>query len=417
MNYLNRDAFIGVGALNQYIHDLMQQDEILSDIRVCGEVSNFKRHPSGHLYFSLKDEGGVIRCVMFRSAAQKLKFAPADGMKLFARGSVGVYSATGQYQLYVSQMDSDGLGSLHIAFEALKKKLAEEGLFDEARKKKIPLFPRKIGLVTSPSGAAVQDMLNILGRRFPLAEVVLYPSLVQGVDAPASLVRGIRYFEANPPDVIIIGRGGGSIEDLWCFNDEGLAREIAACEIPVISAVGHETDFTICDFVADLRAPTPSAAAELAVPDVQDVSALLVTYLGRAKKALASRVGVARTRLNALKDAGILTNPVRMLTPHVLRLGQLEERLVGLGKERIASSQHALSVRAEKLSALNPLGVLHRGFAVVSDAAGAPVTTVAKVTVGERVSIQLKDGTLGASITSITAQTGETGESHGRNDL
>ena len=263
-----------VSALNQYIHTLIASDTALSDLTVRGEISNFVAHRSGHCYFSLKDEGGLIRAVMFRTAASRLAFRPESGMKVLVHGYVSVYEKDGQYQLYVSAMEPDGIGSLYLAFEERKRRLATEGLFDASRKRPIPRYPARIGVITSPTGAAIRDILHILARRYPCAEVLLYPALVQGEEAARSMIAGLRWFqEQNAADVLIIGRGGGSFEDLFAFQDEGLAREIAASTIPVISAVGHETDFSISDFVADLRAPTPSAAAELAVPDMTELLA------------------------------------------------------------------------------------------------------------------------------------------------
>jgi exodeoxyribonuclease VII large subunit len=401
MNELNRDSAISVTALNDYIGKLMNADPILTNVHVRGELSNFKRHPSGHLYFSLKDETGVLRCVMFRSAATRLKFAPADGMKLVARGSVGVYSPTGQYQLYVQNLESDGVGELWRAFEALKNKLAAEGLFDEARKRRLPQYPTEIGIVTSPSGAAIQDLLNILTRRYPLVHVTLFPALVQGADAPATLIRGIRYFRSRRPDLIIIGRGGGAIEDLWCFNDEGLAREIAACEVPVISAVGHETDFTICDFVADLRAPTPSAAAELAVPDAVELNAKLKAMLDRARGAVSAQLKLAHLKLTRLSDARLMTAPGQLLVPFVMRVTQLEERLGSAMANNVTEYRHRLAELAAKLNALSPLAVLSRGYGIVSGEDGACIRSAEQVSRGQKLKIQLCDGEVIAEATDI----------------
>lgn len=262
------NAVIGVAALNEYIKGLIDRDSALRSIYVRGEISNFKNHYStGHFYFTLKDEGGVVRCVMFRSSAAKLPFVPENGMKVVLHGRVSAFVRDGQYQIYADDMEPDGVGALHIAYDQLRRKLESEGLFDPSRKLHIPKIPNRVGLITSATGAAVRDMINVCGRRFPYAKITLYPALVQGQGAAASLISGVNYFnETGSADVLIIGRGGGSIEDLWAFNDETLARTVAASRIPIISAVGHETDFTICDFAASCRAPTPSAAAEIAVP-------------------------------------------------------------------------------------------------------------------------------------------------------
>ena len=278
---------VSVSALNGYIKQMMERDDFLSGVAIRGEISNFKRNISGHLYFSLKDDGAAVSAVMFRGAASKLTFLPSDGMQVTIYGRVSVYEKTGQYQIYAETMVSDGIGELARAYEAMKRRLEAEGLFAEARKKPLPKLPKRIGIITSPTGAAIRDMLNVTGRRYPLADILIFPAAVQGADAPWQLTSGIGYFNAEKNvDVIIIGRGGGSIEDLWAFNDEGLVRAVAASEIPVISAVGHETDFTLCDFAADRRAPTPSAAAELAVPD----RATLCNYLSSREDRITRRI-------------------------------------------------------------------------------------------------------------------------------
>ena len=299
---------ITVSELNEYLKLLFEYDEILRNIYIKGEISNFTNHyKTGHYYFSLKDAGGTVRAVMFRSSASKLKFLPENGMRVIVGGRVSVFPRDGQYQIYVESMEPDGVGSLYIAFEQLKAKLEKEGLFAEYRKKPLPKMPKRIGIITSPTGAAIRDMIHILGRRFPSAEVVLYPALVQGAEAPASLARGLVYFNQKADvDMIIIGRGGGSIEDLWAFNDEMLVRCVAASEIPVISAVGHETDFTLCDFAADLRAPTPSAAAELAVPDMNEVAHRLRLLEERLTLASMRRITENREHLRLLASSRTL---------------------------------------------------------------------------------------------------------------
>ena len=400
MGYMS-DA-VTVTALNQYISALMTNNEILSGIAVRGEISNCKSHPTGHLYFSLKDDGGVLRCVAFRSSASRLTFVPTDGMKVVAMGYVNVYQPTGQYQLYVRTMLPDGQGDLYAAFEKLKAKLAGEGLFDEDRKKSIPKFPRTIGVVTSSSGAAVEDIINITTRRYPLAKLILYPVLVQGADAPADLIRAVRYFDAHPTDVLIIGRGGGSMEDLWCFNDETLARAIAECRVPVISAVGHETDFTICDFVADLRAPTPSAAAELAVPDKRELSERVFTLRQKAVSALRARAELAKTRLARYAESAVIRYPERLLSPYTTALATVDERLRGAIGQRLNGAKHVLSLVAEKLNGLSPLAVLSRGYGAVSDAGGRTVTHAGDLAPGDRVRIRFADGSADAQISHVT---------------
>lgn len=393
---------VTVTALNQYISALMTNDDILSGIAVRGEISNCKPHPSGHLYFSLKDDGGVLRCVAFRSSASRLTFVPSDGMKVIATGYVNVYQPTGQYQLYVRSMMPDGQGDLYAAFEKLKAKLAGEGLFDEGRKKPIPKFPRTIGVVTSSSGAAVEDIINITTRRYPLAKLILYPVLVQGADAPADLIRAVRYFDAHPTDVLIIGRGGGSMEDLWCFNDEELARTISACRVPVISAVGHETDFTICDFVADLRAPTPSAAAELAVPDKRELYERVSAFREKAISALRARAQLVKTRLARYAESSVMQYPERLLTPYMTALATADERLRGAIGQRLDGAKHSLSLVAEKLHGLSPLAVLSRGYGAVSDENGRTVTRAGDLRAGDRVQIRFTDGSADAQICHVT---------------
>lgn len=393
---------VTVTALNQYISALMTNDDILSGIAVRGEISNCKSHPTGHLYFSLKDDGGVLRCVAFRSSASRLPFVPADGMKVVAMGYVNVYQPTGQYQLYVRTMTQDGQGDLYAAFEKLKAKLAGEGLFDEDRKKSIPKFPRTIGVVTSSSGAAVEDIINITTRRYPLAKLILYPVLVQGADAPADLIRAVRYFDAHPTDVLIIGRGGGSMEDLWCFNDEMLARTIAECRVPVISAVGHETDFTICDFVADLRAPTPSAAAELAVPDKRELTDRIFALREKAVSALRSRAQLAKTRFARYAESPVIRYPERLLSPYMTALATADERLRSAIGQRLDGARHSLTLVAERLNGLSPLAVLSRGYGAVSDASGRTVIHVGDLTPGDRVKIRFADGSADAQISHVT---------------
>ncbi len=404
MEYLNRDAALTVTQLNSYIGQLFESDDILNGISVRGEISNFKHHSSGHMYFSLKDHESVIKCVMFRAAASRLKFKPEDGMKITAHGRVSVYMAAGQYQLYVHGMEPDGVGALYIAYEQLKAKLAAEGLFDEAKKRPIPAFPSHVGIITSPTGAAVQDLTSILLRRYPLAQVTLYPALVQGDGASETLIRGIQYFAKQKPDVIIIGRGGGSIEDLWCFNDERLAREIAACDVPVISAVGHETDFTICDFVADLRAPTPSAAAELAVPEMKAVLHQLDGLKSRLYQSIDRRFDLARQRLTYLSSAAVLAEPNKMLAPYRTRLDMFEGKIGDLMKRKITESGHQLAVLSEKLQVLSPLSVIARGYAIATHADGTRITRAKGAKIGESVHIRLADGTLITTVNEIESE-------------
>ena len=331
-----------------------------------------------------------------------MRFSPENGMKVIVHGRISVFPRDGQYQIYVDEMLPDGVGALYLAFEQLRKKLEAEGLFDPARKRSLPPYPKKIGLVTSPTGAAVRDMIQILGRRFPAAEVVLYPALVQGSGAPESLIKGLACFaEQIPVDVIIIGRGGGSTEDLWAFNDEALARAVAASPVPVISAVGHETDFTICDFAADLRAPTPSAAAELAVPDAAELKSLL---LG-AREQLNSRMTGLLDRLQAclspLARADVLRSPRRYLDERAMAVAFLEKRMIHAAESRAEQARAALSAAAAQLDAMNPLRVLARGYTAVFDGQGQPVTRAACLEKGQAISIRFADKTANATVDGI----------------
>ncbi|MBR4873684.1 MAG: exodeoxyribonuclease VII large subunit [Clostridia bacterium] len=395
--------FLTVSQINEYVKMLMDSNPVLKNVWVKGEISNFKNHYStGHLYFSLKDDTGLLRAVMFRTSAQKLNFLPKDGMKVLVRGRISAFVRDGQYQIYAEEMVPDGVGALYLAFEQLKQKLAARGLFDEARKKPLPKYPARIGIVTSPTGAAIRDMLNILGRRFPCAEIRLYPAQVQGPDAPPQLIRGIEYFnKSQSADVIIVGRGGGSAEDLWAFNDERLALCVAASKIPVISAVGHESDFTICDFVADRRAPTPSAAAELAVPDREELLRSLAKVSGKLSSVLSRRIETDRSRLKLLRESGVLSGAAPMLNEKRMMLLYMEKNLDGVLRNTVTRSSTALSGVAARLEALSPLSVLARGYSVVTDADGASVRSISRVKVEDDISVRVSDGTLVATVKSV----------------
>jgi exodeoxyribonuclease VII large subunit len=392
---------LSVTEVNRYVKTLIESDACLSEISVRGEISNLKYHSSGHIYFTLKDEESEIAAVMFRAQAQRLSFRADNGMKVTAYGRVSVYEKSGRYQLYVSAMTDDGAGALYLEYKRLYEKLLSEGLFDESRKKPIPKIPKKIGIVTSPTGAAVRDMLNITGRRWPMAEILIYPSLVQGVDAPATLCQGIEYLNADGScDVIIIGRGGGSVEDLWAFNDEILARTVAASRIPVISAVGHEVDFTLCDFAADKRAPTPSAAAELAVPDRTDMAE-------RFDEAM-DRIDICMSRLIERRSA-LLRDRTRLLElcSPVSRLERMRQKLIydasriDKAAERVLERRRArLRAAAQSLNAMNPLAVLGRGYSAL-EKNGKIVGKAEQLDVGDRVSILLSDGRADAQILSV----------------
>ncbi len=375
----------------------MDGDPVLSNVYVCGEISNFKAHGSGHLYLTLKDVNEEqLRAVMFRTQASRLPFVPENGMRVIAHGRVTVYGATGQYQLYIDSMQPDGAGALALRFEQLKRKLEAEGLFDQERKKPLPPMPMRIGVITSPTGAAVQDIKNILGRRFPCAEMILFPAAVQGAEAPEQLCMGIEFFSVTGIcDVVIIGRGGGSAEDLWAFNDEGLARAIAACPIPVISAVGHESDFTICDFVADRRAPTPSAAAELAVPDRTELLMQLSALCSRINGLITAHLRTKRQLFSALTGASVFSRPERTLDAYRMRLADRETRLEHIIDKYLERAKGELCARSSALEGLNPLAVLSRGYAAIAKD-GKNVTKAKEVETGDHMDIRFADGTIEA---------------------
>ena len=396
------DKTVSVTELNSIIKSLLEGEPFLSDVFVRGEISNFKAHSSGHFYFSLKDEGGILKSVMFRSSAVNLPFLPENGMKAVAHGRISSYVRDGQYQLYADSMEPDGIGSLYVAFEQLKSKLSKEGLFDENRKKAIPKIPRRVGVITSPTGAAVRDIINVTGRRFPYAEIVIYPSLVQGPDAALSLCNGVQYFnEKNNVDTIIIGRGGGSLEDLWAFNDEMLARTISASDIPIISAVGHETDFTICDFVSDMRAPTPSAAAEIAVPDMQELKRKINNIISRESSVLSLKIDSYRKRLSLIKNSRVLLSPMNMIDDKNLSVLELSKKLDNLIDLSISEKRHKLSAAVGQLNALNPLSIFSRGYSAIFDDTGSVVKSIKDVNVGETVDLKVSDGTIKANVISV----------------
>jgi exodeoxyribonuclease VII large subunit len=388
-----------VSELNLYIKRLFDNDLTLSAVSVKGEISNFTNHKSGHLYFSLKDSDGQIKCVMFRSSAVRLKFPLENGMRVILFGSVSTYVQGGAYQVYVNSIEPDGIGALYLAYERLKEKLYLEGLFDESHKKTIPSFPTRIGVITSPSGAAVRDIINVTGRRFPLANIYIYPSLVQGDAAEKNLIEALDYFDRSRlVDLIIIGRGGGSIEDLWAFNGEMLARKIYESKTPIISAVGHETDFTICDFVSDLRAPTPSAAAELAVPDVRELLVYIDRLSDRAIRALENRALQNRERLSAITKNSIFTSPKALFEKRKSELSLLQKEIQNLTDRKINLSHNAFKINAEKLNALSPLSVLSRGYSV-AEHNGQILKDAKSVKLGDEISLKLSHGTLKATVT------------------
>ncbi len=387
---------LSVTQLNDYLKMLMDGDCVLSDLFVRGEISNLTVARSGHLYFTLKDEEGQLRAVMFRSYADRLRIRLADGMRVIVHGHVSLYGASGQYQLYADELQPDGVGTLAMQFEQLKRKLQAEGLFDIERKKPIPKMPMRVGIITSATGAAIHDMIRISGRRFPCAELILYPSLVQGTDAPEQLISGVLFFQMTGlVDVIIIGRGGGSAEDLWAFNNEMLARTIADCTVPVISAVGHESDFTICDFVSDLRAPTPSAAAELALPDKNTILDDLYDTRERLNRSMMHILSQERRVLDSFAKSRVFTQPERMLEPFQMRLSGAEDLLDRNAKRSAELAKERLMRQCERLEALNPLSVLRRGYTMVSRA-GDLLTKAEQVKSGDELHIQFADGIVDA---------------------
>lgn len=396
-------SVITVKQINSYIKSLLEGDSRLAFVRIRGEISNFKAHfTSGHLYFTLKDKDASIRCVMFRGNASKLKFVPDDSMQVVCTGRISVYDKDGTYQLYVDDIELDGQGELAEFLEKIKQKLEKEGLFDSSRKRKIPAFPKKIAVITSESGAAIKDILSVLERRFPLCEVVFKSALVQGIDAPKSLCDALDLVYKNSgADVIIIGRGGGSLEDLWCFNDELLARKIAESPIPVISAVGHETDFTICDFVADLRAPTPSAAAELAVPDTNELTGKISYYRQKIVNNLESDVNYKTALNDKIKNEQFLKNPIdyfinKSLNENKLLLDKIKNKI----KLSLSENEKDFGSITAKLDALSPLKLLSKGYSVAIKE-GKTVKSVTDVAENDKFVLRLSDGIADCTVDKV----------------
>ena len=410
------DKYISVSQLTRYIKYKIDNDVNLNEVFLKGEISNFKAHSRGHYYFTLKDEGSRINAVMFASSTKKIKFMPTDGMKVLVTGKISVFEANGGYQIYVNDMLEDGVGNLYIAYEQLKRKLEEEGLFDPLKKKSIPKIPKRIGVVTAPTGAAIKDIISTIKRRWPIAEVLLFPSLVQGEEAAADIVKQIRKSEEFKLDTLIVGRGGGSIEDLWPFNEEIVARAIYECNTPVISAVGHEVDFTIADFVADLRAPTPTGAAEMAVPQIGDV----INYLGqlniRLNTVINNQIGNYRQRLNDITSRSVFTNPVMIYQAKELMFDNLVERLkystinlVNVKEKQLNVVKSSYVLRSpyqlldkksnkylqiiSKLETLSPLLTLQRGYSI-SRCNGKVISSVKNVKKKDIIDIEFNDGTI-----------------------
>ena len=396
------DRSLTVSELNEYTRRLLAGDPLLRNLEVSGEISGYKHHFSGHRYFTLKDASARVQCVMFRQDGMGLEFEPADGMKVTVRASASIFVRDGSYQLYVSAMRKSGVGDLYARFEQLKAKLMAEGLFDPARKREIPMFPRKIGLVTSETGAAIRDMIRIARRRNPNIGILVAPCSVQGAAAVQEIVRSIRRLNENGEcDVLLVGRGGGSIEDLWAFNEEAVARAIAASRIPVISCVGHEVDFTIADFVADLRAPTPSAAAELAVPELDALVESLNGMCSRLSRALSSGQQVRRAEFRRITQSAVLSRPSEMLLlPWRERLGQLNQRSQTAIAHRAESSRHALQLAERALRTLDPGNVIDRGYAIVHR--GSQILTgVRGIAPGDEIELRMSDGSIRARATEV----------------
>ena len=399
MNDLESAAFtrktVTVTQLNNFIKDIMDNIAPLRDISVKGEISNITLHRTGHIYLTVKDESAILKAVMFRGDAEKLNFTPKNGDKIIITGRISVFVRDGVYQMYASSMELDGVGSLYVAFEQLKARLAEEGLFAESHKKRLPPVPWSIGVITAPTGAAVRDMINISGRRFPGCEIVLYPSLVQGPDAAPNIIKGIEYFNrTRRVELIIVGRGGGSIEDLWAFNDEKLARAIYASELPVISAVGHETDFTIADFVADLRAPTPSAAMELALPDTGELMRKFGNVRTRLSTLLSHRLESEKKLLRMLSERRVFTAPESMYQDKLLETARLADSLEKAWNDSFDAKRKETRLLGQLLASYDPLGVLKRGYSVTYDKNGKIVKSASAVPVGEEFSVKLAKGAI-----------------------
>ncbi len=394
-----------VKQVNSYIKNMFTQDFMLNRIYVKGEVSNCKYHTSGHIYFSLKDESGTIACVMFAGQRGGLSFHMREGQQIIVLGSVNVYERTGSYQLYAQEIRLDGEGTLYEKYQMLKQELEEMGMFAPEYKKAIPRYAKRIGVVTAPTGAAVRDIMNISARRNPYVQLLLYPAQVQGEGAKESIVRGIRMLETKNVDVIIVGRGGGSIEDLWAFNDECVARAIFDCQVPVISAVGHETDVTIADYVADLRAPTPSAAAELAVWDYRQLQGYLDECRLRMNRSMTGTIRINRLRLKELDVRLSYLHPRHKLQDQQQRLIELEEELRTLMRDRVKEARHRLAIQIEKLNGLSPVRKLNHGFAYVEEADGGVVKSIRQVEKGDELTVYVTDGLIRTSVKAVQKKT------------
>ena len=390
---------LSVSQINEHIRSIMDRDLLLAGVAIRGEISNYKVYPSGHHYFTIKDEGSALKCVMFRSSAVRLKFRPENGMKIIAMGKISVYPRDGAYQLYCSALALDGVGDLHAAFEQLKAKLAAQGLFNPEHKKPLPKYPKTIGIITSSAGAAVHDMLRILKKRYPLVKALLLPVRVQGAEAPGEIAAAISYANRHQiADLLIVGRGGGSLEDLWAFNEEIVAHAIYNSTIPVISAVGHEPDVTISDYVADVRAATPSNAAELAVPDQDAIKQMLDSISDAMATSVIKQLKTSRQHLDVLSNTPSLQDPTRYIKQHRNKLNLALTRLFACGQSNISSRKQRFISLTAKLDAMSPLKVLTRGYAMVQSPGGSVIRSVKQVTPEEKIQISVSDGSISATI-------------------
>ena len=390
---MSSNNVLTVAAVNKYIKSLLNRDMVLGDICIRGEISNFKAHSSGHWYFSLKDQSGSLQSVMFRSANQRVRFLPQNGMKVLIRGRIDVYERDGIYQLYAEEMLLAGMGDLYLAYEKLKEKLTAEGIFAQARKRQLPKYAHNIGIVTSPTGAAVQDMLSVLRRRNPQVNIYQVSAIVQGNEGAASICRALDILYKMPVDIIIVGRGGGSIEDLWCFNEEAVVRKVAASPIPIISAVGHETDYTLCDFAADVRAATPSMAAELAVPVLDDIRQSVKEKAELLNIRYAHILSDKQKAVEKAADSVFFRHPDRLWENYQLRVDRLDEKLQSSMEKNLDKKMQALGIMSGRLDALSPLKVLSRGYSIC-EKDGQTVRSSANVQLGDEIKVLLNKGML-----------------------
>jgi len=391
-----------VTEITRYIKDVFDHNRTLKSVYIRGEISNFKRHYSGHCYFTLKDSGATIKAVMFKSKAQFVKFEPVDGLKVVAGGYVTIFERDGQYQLYVEQLLPEGVGELSLAFAQLKEKLAAEGLFDDARKQQLPLLPKRVGVITSPTGAALRDIVSVAKRRHPGVQLCLIPVQVQGQEAPRQIANALNLFNRlYQVDVIIVGRGGGSIEELWSFNDEAVVRSIAQSNIPVVSAVGHQTDYTLADFAADVRAATPSQAAELVVPDARELYRYVVSIKNLLESSVRNHIQNKKSRLEQNIQSRVLTRPQEIIDAKRQSVDSSLQRLIEIAKKAVVAKQHQFNLAAEKLAMLNPLAVLARGYGIIRTQDGHVINKVTEVVHGQNLEVVLRDGSINIEVISV----------------